>query len=387
MALLLQRGDPLEQLSRVLIPLLHAVRLLCLLEEAQVPDTGRDAAQLLDRAPHPPAAQVLEVAGGHNRGDTLHALHHAKNALGDGVVAGALERAQQPPEARLHVPRRREARGADGLQQGPLRRQLQGLLRALPGLSLGTFEESLNGADNASSCLDRGCALSNRPCLVQDHSVQPRRGLQGGSALHETAALGGHACSDHHSHGRCQAHRAGTSDHEDGHAKLHRKQKLQRALHILVGCVHRHMHRHSLGMACVEARWHLHNVTEDQDCPYREGDHGQGDHAGDEHPRYSVGDPLHACLGGLRLLNQAAHLPQRRVTAHLGNTHQAPSRYARRPAHHDVALFLRHCPALTSEEALVHVHRCLRAHDAVHWDRCPGEDAKDVAELYELDGH
>mmetsp|Transcript_127687 Transcript_127687/g.397657 ORF Transcript_127687/g.397657 Transcript_127687/m.397657 type:complete len:443 (-) Transcript_127687:1736-3064(-) len=263
-ALLLQRRHPAKQLPRLLV-LLHARRLRCLLVEAQIPDSGRCAIQLFDDTLHSPAAEVLEVPGRHYRRKALDPLHHAEDAFRHGMVARALQHAQKPPEAGLDVPGGRELRAADGLQDDAPGGQLQSRLWPLD--VLGGVEHRLHGAHDASGRLNGGAPLGDGPRLVQNHGVDPCRGLQGGGTLHKAAAFGSHSCGHHHGHGSGQAHGARASDHEYCHAELHCEEKLQRTLHGLLVGARTHVHGHVLCMGRVGDLRHGHVARKHQDGP------------------------------------------------------------------------------------------------------------------------
>mmetsp|Transcript_88708 Transcript_88708/g.255811 ORF Transcript_88708/g.255811 Transcript_88708/m.255811 type:complete len:429 (+) Transcript_88708:801-2087(+) len=388
MAFVLHQADPLQELPLRggLLPAGGRV-----LIELEVAHPESHAAQLRHDAAHAPAADILEVRGRRHGRQTRHKGHSAKGALGQRVVTRGLQGAEQPPEAILHLrrdrlvltppaderDRRRQVAAATvGLAQGlPLRTsEGQPIVEHGPVKRLGVDRSALNDWSTCRDC----------PCLVQDDRVEFRRCLQRGGALDQAAPLRSDACGDHDGHRCGQPHRARASDHQHGHAELHREQQLQGVLrlhlatlrhHVLHVVAHRHVQRD------------CHDAAEDERAPNQERHEGEPHDGRHEYPGYLVGRPLNVRLARLRLLNERDHLPEHGVRPGPRHPHQAAARRARRTAVEAVPSPLRNGLGLPGEQALVDVDGAVRAHLPIDGDLGAREDAQHVVDLDELDGY
>mmetsp|Transcript_70605 Transcript_70605/g.204717 ORF Transcript_70605/g.204717 Transcript_70605/m.204717 type:complete len:681 (-) Transcript_70605:634-2676(-) len=224
--------------------------------------------------------------------------------------------------------------------------------------------------------------------LVEDHGMELRRSLQGRGALYEAAALRPDAGGHHHGHRCRQAHGARASDHHHRHAEFHREQDLGQQLdvaavgeHLLDGLrMFRPHHAHLVKLR------DAHETAQDQDEPHEESAAREGDDAGHKNPRHPVGGALDLRLARLRRLHKRHHLAEHRLAPDLSHSQKAPAGDASGAAQHLFAALLQDWRALAREQALVHVHRRVRAHPPIHGDLRPGEDPEDVVDLHELYG-
>mmetsp|Transcript_121787 Transcript_121787/g.389402 ORF Transcript_121787/g.389402 Transcript_121787/m.389402 type:complete len:274 (-) Transcript_121787:1793-2614(-) len=231
--LLLQEGHPRSELRDRATLLSPGHRLLV---EAEIPHSCGDTTQRIDSAAHATATEVLEVVG---RGDGRQAGQgpdRAQDALRHGVVAGALQGAQQPPktslELLLHLLRpssddRHRGRPHNDLPRSRLSNNLRwnGFSKLPPSLQQGGH--AIGREDRG---LNRRRALRDCARLVEHDGVQLRGGLEGRRALHEAAALGRDGRGDHDRHGGRQAHGTRASDHQHSHPKFHGEEELERVL-------------------------------------------------------------------------------------------------------------------------------------------------------------